>query len=123
MYFESASGKQLGGLLSPFHDDYTFIVYEFVEPELVQLVQPIYPVQVYVVQRHIRFVFGDHDEGWAPHVLVCTHSPEDPLRQGCLARTQVTGEQEDIARPRVSAENPAKLLCIFRACGLYLDWC
>ena len=58
---------------------------------------------------------------WASHVVGRAHAPEDPLRQGRLAGTQVAGEQEDVARPSVFADNPAKLMGVFRACGLYLD--
>ena len=100
-------GVRPGGPLRPLDDAYAVAEQVLVQPELVHVLHPVDAVQVDVVQRYATLVLGHHHEGGASGILVAAQPPQHPLGEAGLARSQLAGQEEDVARRGACPHRPA----------------
>src|SRR5690606_15804402 len=94
-------------------------VEELLDADLVQLAQPLDPVQVEVIEGRARGVLVDEGEGGRGHVLGVPSQPaREALDEVGLARAEVAVEGEHVAGAKVAGEALTEGEGLLRRSGL-----
>ena len=85
------------GLVRPLDDAESVAEEVIVKSETVDIIERVEAVEIHVVEGKSGIVLVDEDESRAASELVGAQPLEDALRQGRLAGTEVSSEQDNIA--------------------------
>ena len=118
-YPEVLSGEHGYGFIGPLDDADSAALDVLVKAEVLDFIDLVYPIQVYVVEHQSAPMLGREDEGRTPYVCVDAESAGDPLGEAGLASAKLTDEEEEIVGHGGLAEPPPDDLGLLRGVGLY----
>ena len=119
LYPEVLSREYVYSFIGPLDDADSASLNVLVKAEVLDFIELVYPIQVYVIEHQSALVLGREDEGWTLYVRLDVKSAGNPLGEAGLAGAKLTGEEEEIVGHGGLTEPPPDGLGLLRGVGLY----